>query len=754
MRRNAIAAVLSILALASVTVRPAAPQAPTFRSGVALVTIDVTVLDKNGRPVPGLSAEDFEIRLNGRPQPVRALAFVQVAPPSPAPASTPAPPATAPAARPAPAAVSAPSPDAPRRTWSNEGAPAAPDVPGVPGVPAASTAPVPAPMARGGEPRVFVVLVDDLSFAPQRGKALFAAAARFVDRVPEGDPVGFTTTSGVGAINPTRNRAAVKAALAKVVGAFDDPRGIIKSGPSPGGRMGGTGIPDANLGIAESIDIERGDETMLKQAIVRECFNGNIAVFNSVSLAQMLIEDRCASDVQREARRVAALARQNKGRQIEGVKNVIAAMKAASGIRHLVLLTDGVPVSREVNDLSPLVRAAAEAGVQISVLLEEPDINLQDEGRRQGDPGVVPQTDPGTARRRREDNMLLVDGAQTMSDMAGGTFYRVIGNADAPFDKVLTVSSAVYRLGVELPAGAPAGKDLQVAVSVKRAGLSAKANRMAVPASAVAEPAAPPAPTPATEVPKTLSGAVAASIDDVIKAALNSSAMASGVPIRMAATVRRSNSAAGLVDVSVNAEIPAASPGPLTAIVGVVDASGAMRVSRRVVDAAPGAAFSVQYLFPLEPGDYRIRLGVADMAGAIGTLEVPVHATLAAVGTMPGALTASDVLTWFVDASNRAQLFTLETVPDGLDTLHASLELYPAGAMPLEPPAVHWTLTRDGDTTPLLDADTDARPSATLLRADAEFPVAALPAGTYVLTAKVRVGDVTAGTRAAVIRKR
>ena len=100
-------------------------------------------------------------------------------------------------------------------------------------------------------------------------------------------------------------------------------------------------------------------------------------------------------------------------------------------------------------------------------------MSLADEGRRQTDPNVVPQSDPGTARRRREDNLLLVAGAQTMTDMVGGTFYRVIGNADVPFDKVLTVSSAVYRLGVELPAGAPAGKDLQVAVSVKRTGLSA-----------------------------------------------------------------------------------------------------------------------------------------------------------------------------------------------------------------------------------------------------------------------------------------
>ena len=49
-------------------------QTPTFRSGVSLVTIDVTVLDKDGKPVPGLMSDEIEIKLNGKVQPIRALA--------------------------------------------------------------------------------------------------------------------------------------------------------------------------------------------------------------------------------------------------------------------------------------------------------------------------------------------------------------------------------------------------------------------------------------------------------------------------------------------------------------------------------------------------------------------------------------------------------------------------------------------------------------------------------------------------------
>src|SRR4051812_40520684 len=55
------------------------PQTPTFRSSVTLVTVDVVVLDRDGKPVPGLTADDFQIKLNGKVQPVRALSYVQVA---------------------------------------------------------------------------------------------------------------------------------------------------------------------------------------------------------------------------------------------------------------------------------------------------------------------------------------------------------------------------------------------------------------------------------------------------------------------------------------------------------------------------------------------------------------------------------------------------------------------------------------------------------------------------------------------------
>jgi VWFA-related protein len=69
------------LALATLCLAPGAgvlssQQAPVFRSGVDLVTVDVSVLDRNGTPVQGLGAERFEVSVDGTPRRVAWVEYV------------------------------------------------------------------------------------------------------------------------------------------------------------------------------------------------------------------------------------------------------------------------------------------------------------------------------------------------------------------------------------------------------------------------------------------------------------------------------------------------------------------------------------------------------------------------------------------------------------------------------------------------------------------------------------------------------
>jgi VWFA-related protein len=64
--------------LAAQTTASSVQQPPTFRSGVALVQIDVTVLDKNRRPVTGLTAADFTVKEDGVDRPIAAFTAVDL----------------------------------------------------------------------------------------------------------------------------------------------------------------------------------------------------------------------------------------------------------------------------------------------------------------------------------------------------------------------------------------------------------------------------------------------------------------------------------------------------------------------------------------------------------------------------------------------------------------------------------------------------------------------------------------------------
>jgi VWFA-related protein len=54
------------------------PVQPTFRGGVRLIDVDVVVTDQNGRPIRGLTADDFEIVEDGRPQTIRTFSVVDL----------------------------------------------------------------------------------------------------------------------------------------------------------------------------------------------------------------------------------------------------------------------------------------------------------------------------------------------------------------------------------------------------------------------------------------------------------------------------------------------------------------------------------------------------------------------------------------------------------------------------------------------------------------------------------------------------
>jgi VWFA-related protein len=64
-----------------------AADPPQFRSGIELIQLDVSVIDRDRRPVRGLTSGDFTVLIDGQPRPVTAYKSVELPPPPPPPSA-------------------------------------------------------------------------------------------------------------------------------------------------------------------------------------------------------------------------------------------------------------------------------------------------------------------------------------------------------------------------------------------------------------------------------------------------------------------------------------------------------------------------------------------------------------------------------------------------------------------------------------------------------------------------------------------
>jgi VWFA-related protein len=165
---------------------PASP--PQFRSGIDLIEVDVSVLDRRREPVRGLKAEEFTILEDGKPQPIRAFTEINVI-----------------------------DPVVPSTTWLRE---IAPDV---------RTNDI----AR--DRRLVVLLLDDAQVRVQWTKTVKSIGRAIVDKLGPGDLTAVVfTRNNSGAQEFTDDRARLIGAIDKFQGGFGGTVGPGPAEPVPG----------------------------------------------------------------------------------------------------------------------------------------------------------------------------------------------------------------------------------------------------------------------------------------------------------------------------------------------------------------------------------------------------------------------------------------------------------------------------------------------------------------------------------------
>ena len=211
---------MSTVTAVALGVTLAAQQPPTFRSGVELIEVDATVLDRDGNPIPDLRAADFAVTVDGEPRAVVQAQFISLR-------------------APVGSAVAADSAAEDAGYTTN---------------------------AAADPGRLIVILVDEGSIPFGEGRHVMQAAAEFVDSLSPGDRVSVVAVPQPGVyIDFTSDHDRVRRAVAGMSGLGG---GFTNSAGSDGrnaggadgfGGGGGAGGADGFGGAAE-VGPGRGEE--------------------------------------------------------------------------------------------------------------------------------------------------------------------------------------------------------------------------------------------------------------------------------------------------------------------------------------------------------------------------------------------------------------------------------------------------------------------------------------------------------------
>jgi VWFA-related protein len=415
-----------LLALPAGTAWTQAPKSPpTFPSGVELVTVDAVVLDRDGRPVPGLTKEDFVVKEDGKPRDIVSFEAFEVG--------------------------------------------AVPDEPEHPAVVASNE-----PRGTG---RAFAIVLDDLRIAPERVPGAREAATRFLERfVREGDVVTVATTSGDAwwSARIPEGRQDLAAVLTRARGrhvdvpVFDqmteyEAFWIAHREDSPSITQLPPGVDLALSGRGSGSPTEPVPVGSIKERVKQRW-----------QKAYMCTAPYCDSLVRARAAEIDRARRSRVQLTLACVRRAIEALSPVRGRKSLLLLSEGF-LEDFGSDSRAVAAASREANTAVYFVDVRGLIALPAYGQAQ-DVGPPPDERERTTVAF-EESTLESAGAVGLADDTGGFSIRNTNDLSAGVWRVAAESRVFYLLGFYPPEGKTPREWRKIRVEVTRPGLAVRARR-------------------------------------------------------------------------------------------------------------------------------------------------------------------------------------------------------------------------------------------------------------------------------------
>jgi VWFA-related protein len=662
-----------------------ADQAPTFRSGIEVVTVDVGVVDKQGLPLRGLTPADFFVTVGGQPRRVVTAEFVDRQA-----AQTPAP------AWPEPGSVS-----------SNE---------------------------RPGVGRLFAFIVDQSTLDLDGARRVAAAAGPFLsgltfaDRsalmvMPTGPNVAFTWAHNrvrsalqrvIGTGRPmtgwesgslaeardiaNRNTFTLRSIGERACGSASTPGfGSAPAGAgaspaagspapqggsaTPGGGSGGTGTTPAAPATGGSSGNSRGA--------------GGLGGFRV---------NGCLLDLQMQAEMTWRMTQMTSLASLSALRLVLGELGRVPGDKTVVLISGGWPMD-ERDEISLLSTVAAEAAAARATLFTI----------------FVPTSSMSAERRTMSfspvaDAYLHSGPLENLAAMTGGGSFRAEVSAAAAFERITRELAAYYRLGIEKDPADGDDKSRRLKVQVPRSGARVRAREIF---------------DVRTYADRDWTARLASAIDGPMAA--------TDLGLRVTSYLAADSDDGSRLRLLVSGEVSRAQPGEATLHLLVRDlegkkvAAGDVAIARAGGDTLP---FSANIAVP--PGRYIVRVGVMDSAGRVGSADHRVDVRGVPLGTLSAT---GPVLVRVPNDGAGEPRFAVDHV--GRDE-RLALEIGLEGDQErLEKTDVDFEIAAAADGPVLLHAPATlskgSREGSMLAQAVASMRV--LPPGSYMVRARVRSGS-------------
>jgi VWFA-related protein len=480
-------ALLVLTAVASPAAAPPTPQAPgqvpVFTSEVQLITVDAVVLNKQRRPVAGLTKDDFVVTEDGRPVEIVSFeAFVQDL-----------------------SAEESEEQDAPPAIATN----------------------TPSERASG---RAFAVLIDDLGIAPERSVDARQAVQSFLESgLRPGDEVVVGTTSGdawwSGRI-PT-GREDLLAVVARSRGKYDERFSFNQMTEYEAYRIANfEDSPSAALGSPGAVSGgASGRAAAGPEALPSGAGGVRERVRKRWENAMLCMGTACDAMLRGRATQLNAARRSRTHATLDGVRRGLEALRPIHGRKSLMLVSQGFLSDPQDGRQRAVVALSREANTAVYFLDVRGLTAMPGSGTGSAaDPGPGPGVVMETVLAERgavafEQSVLESTGSEGLASDTGGFSVRNTNDLGAGAARVAGESRVFYLLGFNAPEGKPpqAWRKLQVATT--RPGLEVRA-RKGYTLSAAA---------PAVKPPK--KGA-SRGPDPAVVRAVDSPHDASGVPMR------------------------------------------------------------------------------------------------------------------------------------------------------------------------------------------------------------------------------